>query len=1077
MLDTDGRFIFPLGEDFDIRTTCNAAPVGDEEKERIQELTLPRCSQLDGFMSCYRLPNVLENGYAPIPICVRIGHVYLEQSRLCYLGSDKDLYYFSLDYELSIVDLAKRCKICDLFPTEEFTYNADWVMAAMENTEDGWQDGDSCIGTALTHYGNWMYQVYGGNIQRTTFTEKKGVAVEDFRPLISTRCILEKAAKKLGLPFKSELYDSDWGRKQWSYLLKKNLWEYDGRGLSYESRSESTNLETFILQSSPALTTEEPPFDLTGYSFHPLQGLTSSYDGSLIYNGVPSVSQNLYFNSGALSTCIELCIEADLRHLFNSNLPSNPDFKLILLLYNQVTGEVIAVSANSITTTAGGVLQTLSVCFNADILPSDSIGFVISGFNADNSNSGFGQFELQGWRLSTKLPADCDKRMYRNDRIRLKQLINPEYTVWDFLQGIKHPSLSMDLTGDSLCVQPEDDVAIFCNTDNEQAIEGYYNGSEDWSGRIDPNSIKDIPPKALVSARYCQWQFNGDGDNFVKSLDLETPIWSRMIDGGEGYPEETENKENPFFEGTGNIQTTNADSPTNYSQYVASSPTLSLPAMWDNDNNEISYDIAPRNLFVCYVEQGHITNYDDPIATQQANAWTFEGQVLREFAWAFNCPASDYGVFGLDFYVDYCYGYGYHPFDLYNLFANQHTLKTYLSSEYNVLAKLDPLEYYCIDKRKKKCFSVDGHTAEFKLLSMSDVSTDPCSPVPITFKNIPTQKYCPDPCESLSVSIIKTTESRLCNYKLGIFDPTTGMFPDTIELLLKDNDTRVYGVYELRVTSDCPSEGNIIDSFPTEVVLREPHLCSSAFLEVGGYLEDITISVTGNTLVAIPLSPTSAVLSGACGTVVATDLIYGASNFDNAVKVVICNFLDTIGYIDGANYILETIDAGGDYLICFACKHNPSGNWLGIDNTQLGSGIITYSTNGTPVIGSNSFIFYYEPPASTQHGYTLCQNMLLQYTTDVQFMIDVPQLSFENIPLLTNLVQPIIDSISVTEIQCSGSVSTLIAKIDGFRCEQPPTYLWSQGSTTESIEVLGSGIYEVKINSCGCEKTAEIEII
>lgn len=116
---------------------------------------------------------------------------------------------------------------------------------------------------------------------------------------------------------------------------------------------------------------------------------------------------------------------------------------------------------------------------------------------------------------------------------------------------------------------------------------------------------------------------------------------------------------------------------------------------------------------------------------------------------------------------------------------------------------------------------------------------------------------------------------------------------------------------------------------------------------VGGYLTFFTVYKTDtngdliDSAIFLNTSTTTTYLSGSYGTVLAHDLLFASSNYVTALTTVIKN---AIASFYGSHTIIDldiSFDSSGNLFIFTKAKHNPSGEWVGI-NTDNGKHSISH---------------------------------------------------------------------------------------------------------------------------------------
>jgi len=215
-----------------------------------------------------------------------------------------------------------------------------------------------------------------------------------------------------------------------------------------------------------------------------------------------------------------------------------------------------------------------------------------------------------------------------------------------------------------------------------------------------------------------------------------------------------------------------------------------------------------------------------------------------------------------------------------------------------------------------------------------------------------------------SVAIAVT--SGTCTYTIDVQHPSTNVSGD-IQLTVNADDESVRLTYDKIVASTCQSS----DIINTEVVKNNfvyiTDIESDTGLQDTGTIENLTIQSTTLGNIVIPLSPTTATLSGAGGNIASNDLAFysiQSAKFEQTIKKAIINYLYDQGYTHYTDYKLSyvTVSSSGIIKIGFGVKHNPSSEWLGIDRSsavleyKVTKGVSSVTTATTGYLASDLFV-------------------------------------------------------------------------------------------------------------------------
>jgi hypothetical protein len=183
-----------------------------------------------------------------------------------------------------------------------------------------------------------------------------------------------------------------------------------------------------------------------------------------------------------------------------------------------------------------------------------------------------------------------------------------------------------------------------------------------------------------------------------------------------------------------------------------------------------------------------------------------------------------------------------------------------------------------------------------------------------------------------------------CTYFITGEHPDTGD-PDTRRDVPIENTATIRGEWLMKYQSSCHG---VIETVLNEVIYPTPGSTYThfPFLQVGGFhismklrLYDAILDT--ESIITVPLSPTTATLTGCAGTVDPNDLIWNGSNFVQialARKDIIINYLCDLGYTFGVDYYIEEVyDANTTPRFHF--NHLPTPRWIGI--RESGKEVVT----------------------------------------------------------------------------------------------------------------------------------------
>ena len=578
---------------------------------------------------------------------------------------------------------------------------------------------------ALNDYGNWVDQTLPP--QNAITYRFKSVSTEDFRPLVSFVYLLKKGFCEIGWTLDGLIFETEWFRRLWLYLLKPDY--YSGSGNGYEYGRAGRIIGRYIGDR----------YELTP--------------------GAPEVLfNNQEFALGTTPLQFNNPIDGVWRLGLKSVLPflSKYKFRAKFTITNENPNPapfVFHIAEISPTNTANAIEtgEILSDDYTVEI-PANSSQFVIIELDcliAEGQKGAlvWGNPDFSNVFIESGLFFDCEpnnQSLTRFDYVDVGAALDPNLTLSDMFRAGVHLTRGMietDWETRTVIVHPPRTSQIHGET-----VPGFLKSESpavDLSKKIIADSIKEIPQRNTLK-RYTQFEFATANDAYIKTFNLVDPAHSRKILNGIDLPNEVQKITNPVFEPTFEAQ-------TKWLKQNGREPMPNIPRLWDNTNGERSFNIGPRIFFAFgKVRQLYPTPFSD--ANKYAG-YFWDGKVKppnpgHHFNTYFNyatqlrtwelepTPALDGSVvFGRvenDLFVSFYLGY---------------TSEMRGGTILDALQKMTADEYNREDFRTLAAFNYLGRPFIVPKISIRDFAAGADIPTPVQFLSYPVESTCCDlPC-------------------------------------------------------------------------------------------------------------------------------------------------------------------------------------------------------------------------------------------------------------------------------------------------------------------------------------------
>lgn len=706
--------------------------------EGVLSFNLPFSAVNDAVFIDYESPLVLDQTRGFISVSVRIDGHEIPFDRLAVIGRvERDRQWECQLFRRADhwIELIQEKALNTIDFGQYFYFTKDNIISTWDAPE---YQGDFTPtvepGTGLNlvahfpllDFGNWVDQ---SEQPQLTNAGWKPVCVEDFRPLLSLAYILKRGFCEIGWSLEGIIFDTAWFRRLWVYLLKPDFYDGENIGFKYGRAGRITgrifDARYEIEPGSPTLVFTDLEFALGGSSALPYISSLSGKWRMGIRSQLPFLSKYKF------------------RAKFNI---TNENIAPVSV--------VIAVGELSPTNTAN-IFETgeiLSDDFQIDLEAGETKEVLLEldalvGYNQKAAliwtNPGFSNIFIESglW-----FQCDPDNQSFtRFDYIDLAAMIDPKLRLIDIFKSALHLCrglLETDFETRTVYVHTSRTADV--HGENVPPFLKIESPAIDIDGQILCDSIRQVPQKINLK-RYTRLEFADSTDAFVESLKLPDKLYSRTILNGLELPDETTRMTNPMFEPT-------ADGQTNFTKIYGRDHTPRVPRLWDNTDNQRSFNIAPRIFFAFgKVKQ----KFPTPIAPADRYCGFYfdglekpdglsAGDYINEFGFASQFrqweiePAPT---------IDGSVVFGQRELDLYVMFYLGMTAENRRGVILDALMMLTADQYNQINFRDIYKFTYLGRQFNVPMISIRDAA--PCSnaPSPVQFFVAPVDSTCCDlPC-------------------------------------------------------------------------------------------------------------------------------------------------------------------------------------------------------------------------------------------------------------------------------------------------------------------------------------------
>ncbi len=468
------------------------------------------------------------------------------------------------------VELSSQISPADLdfgyFALSESNIFDSWANNQYDGDPTDINSGAYPIYWPLVDYGGWCDLSLPE--QQNQESAVKAVGVEDFRPWVSLRYILQAGFCKIGWTLQSVLFESEHFRRIWVYALKPDYYSavYDQMGgrvvggifeIQNFDDGDKLSLDEVSVQSNySVIDVSNPPQTIRflGIKNHPNISLRYRFqmNGQFINDrSLPFVAQfgvyELEENSGAYTYTGELIS------------PNTEDFEF-------EPGETKRIIFDQTLIFKPGQIGAIHIAILPNLEP---------GFKA-----------LPGLQFSI---TPENKSYMTGDVVHVRRSMSDEFSILDYLKACVHlcdGKLETDLETKTVTLYPGETSDFWGDI-----IPGFVLNESpviDINHLVSDQSIKSSPIRQQLK-RNTRLQFKQSSDAYIQSLNLPFPLHSRTYLNGIDLPNEIEEISNLVFEPSAE------GSPIGLASGAGNrNPLPNLIRLWDNTNNERSFNIGPR---------------------------------------------------------------------------------------------------------------------------------------------------------------------------------------------------------------------------------------------------------------------------------------------------------------------------------------------------------------------------------------------------------------------------------------------------------------------------------------------------
>ncbi|MGL6008487.1 MAG: hypothetical protein ACRC1D_03445 [Culicoidibacterales bacterium] len=715
---------------FSIRLTKNVEQLSILNKistEGALGFSVPFGPTNDRLFTEYKTPITLGGATEFYSVRVIVKGTPLQFTRLIVKGKNEP----TREWELELlrdpnhwIELAQTVKTNDLDYGTFQVIKTNIVNSWSNNTYDGdyrdLQTG-SPVYWPLVDYGGWADQTLPP--QNAPENRVKAVAVEDFRPWLSFRYILQAGFCKFGWSIESVLFESPEFRRIYMYALRPDYFvasdnQAGGRVVGGIFTTQNFNNGDVLTLNEVTVQSDYAVIDNSNI------GNIKRYCGVKNYPGV-SLKYRFRFNGEFWN---------DRTQIFKPSfgvfevIPRTPSgLRFSGQMISEFTedlefapGERKRVSFDQVVTLAPGQMAAIHV----PILPSTSLGFKCMG----------------GFQFSV-VPAN-DSYM-TNDIIDVRLSVSPDQTILDWTKALVHlcnGRIDTDFETRTVTIYPNRTSNFWGRT-----IPGFVLRESpivNLNSLVKPESIKTKPVRNDLK-KFTRFEFKESTDAFIRSQNSPLPAHSRTLLNGNTLPDQVEKVTNPL------IEPTLEGIPKNIGSGAAGRDALpNLPRLWDNTDNKRSFQIGVRMLYAygpCRQVDPNPINRNNELTSFffDVKPSNTNNGLVTNFGYATQSPT--WKITPNPIVVDLVFGVKVR--DLFTIFYLGYTQDNRQGQLVDLLLMMNLAKYGEYNFRRLYQFHMNGIAITAPMTAIRDFSSAENLPTPTTFFVEPASLDCCDlPC-------------------------------------------------------------------------------------------------------------------------------------------------------------------------------------------------------------------------------------------------------------------------------------------------------------------------------------------